>query len=400
MQSALFNITPTLSVGELMRHLKHILAADDLAQDAWVRGEVSNFIRASSGHLYFSLKDAEGAIRCVMWKGQAGGLRRLPVEGDSVRAHGHVSLYEVRGDMQLYVDELVFDGAGVLWQRFEALKAQLEREGLFDRKRLIPVQPRTIGIVTSERGAALQDMLRILNQRWPLVSVVLCHCQVQGVDAPAQIVSAIRALNREPEIETIIVARGGGSIEDLWAFNDEAVARAIFGSRIPVISGVGHEVDFTIADFVADLRAATPTAAAALAVPDRAEIGRVIRQQRARLWLAADNQVRRSGEQLAERRRSLVRLAPAARIERERQRVDDDVEALGRAMEQRIRSLRERLGSRRLQLGALNPLAILARGYAIVRKDGHPIVSVQQVAPGEQVRVRVSDGEFAATVSG
>ena len=400
MQSALFNITPTLSVGELMRHLKHILAADDLAQDAWVRGEVSNFIRASSGHLYFSLKDAEGAIRCVMWKGQAGGLRRLPAEGDSVRAHGHVSLYEVRGDMQLYVDELVFDGAGVLWQRFEALKAQLEREGLFDRKRLIPVQPRTIGIVTSERGAALQDMLRILTLRWPLVAVVLCHCQVQGVDAPAQIVNAIRALNREPEIETIIVARGGGSIEDLWAFNDEGVARAIFGSRLPVISGVGHEVDFTIADFVADLRAATPTAAAALAVPDRAEIGRVIRQQRARLWLAADNQVRRSGEQLAERRRSLVRLAPAARIERERQRVDDAVEALGRAMEQRIRSLRERLGSRRLQLGALNPLAILARGYAIVRKDGHPIVSVRQVAAGEQVRVRVSDGEFAATVSG
>ena len=400
MQSALFNITPTLSVGELMRYLKHILAADDLAQDAWVRGEVSNFIRASSGHLYFSLKDAEGAIRCVMWKGQASGLRRLPAEGDSVRAHGHVSLYEVRGDMQLYVDELVFDGAGVLWQRFEALKAQLEREGLFDRKRLIPVQPRTIGIVTSEKGAALQDMLRILTQRWPLVAVVLCHCQVQGVDAPAQIVNAIRALNREPEIETIIVARGGGSIEDLWAFNDEGVARAIFGSRLPVISGVGHEVDFTIADFVADLRAATPTAAATLAVPDRAEIARVIQQQRARLWLAADNQVRRSGEQLAERRRSLVRLAPAARIERERQQVDDDVEALGRAMEQRIRSLRERLSSRRLQLAALSPLAILARGYAIVRKDGHPIVSVQQVAQGEQVHVRVSDGEFAATVSG
>jgi len=400
MQSALFNISPTLSVGELMRHLKHILAADDLAQDAWVRGEVSNFIRASSGHLYFSLKDAEGAIRCVMWKGQATGLRRLPVEGDSVRAHGHVSLYEVRGDMQLYVDELVFDGAGVLWQRFEALKAQLEHEGLFDRKRLIPVQPRTIGIVTSEKGAALQDMLRILTQRWPLVTVVLCHCQVQGVDAPAQIVNAIRALNREPEIETIIVARGGGSIEDLWAFNDESVARAIFGSRLPVISGVGHEVDFTIADFVADLRAATPTAAAALAVPDRAEIARVIQQHRARLWLAADNQVRRSGEQLAERRRSLVRLAPAARIERERQQVDDHVEALGRAMEQRIRALRERLGSSRLQLAALNPLAILARGYALVRKDGHPIVSVQQVGRGEQVHVRVSDGEFAATVSG
>jgi exodeoxyribonuclease VII large subunit len=400
MQSALFTITPTLTVGELMRHLKHLLAIDDLAQDAWVRGEISNFVRAASGHLYFSLKDSEGAIRCVMWKGQALGLGRLPVEGDSVRAHGHISLYEVRGDLQLYVDELVFDGVGALWQKFEALKAQLEREGLFDRKRLIPIQPRTIGIVTSEKGAALQDMLRILTQRWPLVKVVLCPCQVQGVDAPVQIVNAIRALNREPEVETIIVARGGGSIEDLWAFNDEGVARAVFGSRVPVISGVGHEVDFTIADFVADLRAPTPTAAAALAVPDRVEITRVIQQQRARLWLAADHEVTHRAEQLAERRRSLVRLAPTARIERERQRVDDAVEVLGRAMDYRLRSLRERLQSRRLQLAALNPLAILARGYAIVRKDGQPVASVQQVGAGDQVRVRVSDGEFAATVSG
>jgi exodeoxyribonuclease VII large subunit len=400
MQSALFTITPTLTVGELMRHLKRVLAVDDLVQDAWVRGEISNYIRAASGHLYFSLKDAEGAIRCVMWKGQAIGLGRLPVEGDSVRAHGHVSLYEVRGDLQLYVDELVFDGVGALWQRFEALKAQLEREGLFNRKRPIPTQPRAIGIVTSEKGAALQDMLRILAQRWPLVAVVLCHCQVQGADAPAQIINAIRALNREPEVDTIIVARGGGSIEDLWAFNDEGVARAIFGSRLPVVSGVGHEVDFTIADFVADLRAATPTAAAALVVPDRVEIARVIRQQRARLWLAADNGVRRRSEQLAGRRRNLVRLAPSARIERERQHVDDAVEALGREMDRLLRSQRERVQGRQLQLAALNPLSILARGYAIVRKDGHPVASVQEVGAGDKLNVRVSDGEFAATVSG
>src|SRR5712692_791048 len=202
MQSPLFSITPTLTVGELMRHLKHLLDVDDIAPDVWVRGEISNFTRASSGHLYFSLKDGEAAVRCVMWKGQAIGLSRPPVEGDAVRAHGRVSLYEVRGDLQLYVDELAFDGVGALWKKFEALKAQLQSEGLFDRKRPIPTHPRCIGIVTSEKGAALQDMLRILRQRWPVVEVVLCACQVQGVEAPAQIVSAIRALNRERGVET------------------------------------------------------------------------------------------------------------------------------------------------------------------------------------------------------
>jgi exodeoxyribonuclease VII large subunit len=270
MQAPLFAIAPTLTVGELVRHLKHVLEVDPIAGDLWVRGEVSNFMRAASGHLYFSLKDSEGAVRCVMWKGQAIGLSRLPVEGDSIRAHGRMSLYEVRGDLQLYVDELIYDGVGALWKKFEALKARLQNEGLFDRKRPVTAQPRCIGIVTSEKGAALQDMLRILRQRWPLVEVVLSPCQVQGVDAPGQIVGAIRTLNRVREVETIIVARGGGSIEDLWAFNEEAVARAIFASAQPVISGVGHEVDFTIADFVSDLRAPTPTAAAAAAVPDRA----------------------------------------------------------------------------------------------------------------------------------
>jgi exodeoxyribonuclease VII large subunit len=400
MQAPLFAIAPTLTVGELVRHLKHVLEVDPIAGDLWVRGEVSNFTRAASGHLYFSLKDSEGAVRCVMWKGQAIGLSRLPVEGDSIRAHGRMSLYEVRGDLQLYVDELIFDGVGALWKKFEALKARLQTEGLFDRKRPVPVQPRCIGIVTSEKGAALQDMLRILRQRWPLVEVVLCPCQVQGVEAPAQIVGAIRALNRVREVETIIVARGGGSIEDLWAFNDEAVARAIFASPQPVISGVGHEVDFTIADFVSDLRAPTPTAAAAAVVPDRADAVRSLQHQRTRLWLAIDSALTQRVVQFDAQRRALMRQSPVDVIARNRQQVDESAAAMHRAFVRDLRNRRERLATRRLQLAALNPLAILARGYAIVRKDGIAVSSIQQVGSGDSVHVRLSDGEFTARVTG
>lgn len=400
MQAPLFAIAPTLTVGELVRHLKHVLEVDPIAGDLWVRGEVSNFMRAASGHLYFSLKDSEGAVRCVMWKGQATGLSRLPVEGDSIRAHGRMSLYEVRGDLQLYVDELIFDGVGALWKKFEALKARLQNEGLFDRKRPVSAQPRCIGIVTSEKGAALQDMLRILRQRWPLVEVVLCSCQVQGVEAPAQIVGAIRTLNRVKEIETIIVARGGGSIEDLWAFNDEAVARAIFASAQPVISGVGHEVDFTIADFVSDLRAPTPTAAAAAVVPDRADAVRSLQHQRTRLWLAIDSALTQRIAHFDAQRRALTRLSPVDVIARNRQQVDERAAAIHRGFVRDLRNRRARLDTRRLQLAALNPLAILARGYAIVRKDGIAVSSIQQVGSGDSVHVRLSDGEFTARVMG
>jgi exodeoxyribonuclease VII large subunit len=328
-------------------------------------------------------------------------LKRLPSEGDALRVHGHVSLYEVRGDLQLYVDELAFDGVGALWKKFELLKAQLQSEGLFDpaRKRPLPAYPRCIGIATSEKGAALQDMLRILRQRWPYAEVVLCPCQVQGMEAPEQLVNAIRTLDGDDAVELIIVARGGGSIEDLWAFNDETVARAICATRRPVISGVGHEVDTTIADFVADVRAATPTAAAAAATPDRAEVLRELRNRKVRQWLAIDNQLTTRRTRLTNLRRVLARTSPQGTIERERQRVDDRTRTLDKAVLHNLRSLRENLQSRRRQLSALNPAAILTRGYAIVRKDGHALSSVAQVAAGDQVHVRVSDGEFKATVN-
>ncbi|MBI5877447.1 MAG: exodeoxyribonuclease VII large subunit [Chloroflexi bacterium] len=398
MQPLLFPVSPTKTVGELMRHLKQVLNDDAVAPDVWVRGEISNLTRAGSGHLYFSLKDNEASIKCVMWRGQAAGLPRLPANGDAIRAHGYVGLYEARGDLQLYVNEVEFDGAGTLWQQYEALKAKLEKEGLFGRHRPLPMPPTTIGIVTSESGAALQDMLRILSARWPLAEVVLSPCMVQGADAPPQIVRAIKALNRRRGVDVIIVARGGGSLEDLWAFNDEAVARAIHASPQPVVSGVGHETDFTIADFVADERAPTPTAAAQLVTPDRAEWLRGLHGSRMQLFRAARERVAAERTRLTDTQRALRRLAPRNLIDFHRQRVDDARRALGLAIAHAVQSRRERLHGKRAHLEAVSPLAILARGYAIVRKDGRVVAHAAQARPGDEIAVRVSDGEFGATV--
>ncbi len=271
------NSTP-ITISSLTSHIVTLFEGDDVLRDVWVSGEISGWKRASSGHIYFTLKDAGAAITAVMWKGNAFRLTWQPQAGDQVIAHGYVGVYPERGNYQFYADQMRPAGKGQLYARFEALKAKLAAEGLFDadRKRPIPVQPKRVGIVTSAGAAALRDILRTLSLRWPLVDVVLFPTLVQGADAPSQIVRAIQAANRYSTeiapIDTLIVGRGGGSIEDLWAFNDEGVARAIVASAIPTIAGVGHEVDFSIADFVADLRAATPTAAASAAVPDRAEI--------------------------------------------------------------------------------------------------------------------------------
>ena len=401
MQPSLFTTPPpALSVGELMRHLKRLLEVDDIATGLWVRGEISNFTRAASGHLYFSLKDAEGAIRCVMWKTAAAQLTRRPADGDAARARGRVSLYEVRGDLQLYVEALEFDGVGALWQQFEALRARLTQEGLFDatRKRPLPLYPRCVGIVTSEKGAALQDMLRILSQRWPAVEVALCPTTVQGVEAPAQIAQAIERLNRDPRVQVIIIARGGGAIEDLWAFNDELVARAIYASRVPLVSGVGHETDFTIADFVADVRAPTLTAAAALVVPDQQDVRQTLAQQQQRMTQALAHALAMQRDQLTHTWRTLARLAPHAQLNRRRQQVDEQLRNLDEAARRQIQLRQVRLESKRLQLAALNPLAILARGYAIVSTQTAIVRQTQQVSPGDALTIRVSDGALRAEV--
>ncbi len=264
---ALFDASPRWTVSNLTRHLRQLLEGDPDLQGIWVEGEISNLSRPASGHIYFTLKDPSAALRCVMWKTEAARLRVSLQDGMAVEVHGSLGIYEVAGQYQLYADILRPVGEGALFQEFLRLKALLEAEGLFDpaRKRAIPPSPRRIGIVTSSTGAALRDMLNTLRRRMPLAEVVLAATPVQGEEAPLKLVAALRSLNRVVKPEVILLARGGGSIEDLWAFNDERVVRAIIESEAPVITGVGHETDFTLADFAADLRAPTPTAAAELA---------------------------------------------------------------------------------------------------------------------------------------
>ncbi|HEX7587689.1 MAG TPA: exodeoxyribonuclease VII large subunit, partial [Anaerolineae bacterium] len=279
MQESLFDLAPTLTVTQLARRIKEIVEDDLTLSDAWVRGEISNFTHATSGHLYFSLKDREAAIRCVMWRTDAARVFKLPANGDAVQVHGRVSMYEARGDVQLYVDEIKLAGAGALWQEFERLRARLDAEGLFaaERKRGLPQFPRRIGVVTSREGAVFHDICNVLRRRYPLVEILLAPTLVQGGTAAPQIAKVIESINR-CEIDLLIVARGGGSIEDLWAFNEEAVARAVHDSVLPIVAGIGHETDFTICDFVADLRAPTPTGAATAVTPDRTAIAHRVAQ--------------------------------------------------------------------------------------------------------------------------
>jgi exodeoxyribonuclease VII large subunit len=398
MQFSLF--TQVLRVSELTAHLRRVIESDDLMSDVWVQGEVSNASRYASGHFYFSLKDADASLRCVMWKGQVTRLPRLPREGEAVNAHGHVSVYDARGEVQLYVDRMEMLGAGALWQEFEKLKQKLAEEGLFDaaRKRALPKFPRRIGIVTSRSGAVIQDIRHILERRYPVPRVFLANTAVQGIDAPPQIVSALRLVQQVPGIDLIILARGGGSIEDFWAFNDERVARAICECSVPVICGVGHETDFTIADFCADVRAPTPTAAAQFCTPDQNEL-------RANLLLFEQRLRRALAEQTLDARRRLIRdtnmlrrVSPRAQIARRRQRLDDLARESARCLKRHIERDRARLTGTRRHLDALDPLATLGRGYAIVRRENQVVTDRAQVAADEQVNIRVHRGEFTARV--
>ena len=401
MQESLFNLAPTLTVTQLARRIKEIVEDDLTLSDTWVRGELSNFTHASSGHLYFSLKDREAAIRCVMWRTDAARVFKLPVNGDAVQVHGRVSMYEARGDVQLYVDEIKLAGAGALWQEFERLRARLDAEGLFaaERKRGLPQFPRTIGVVTSREGAVFHDICNVLRRRYPLVEILLAATLVQGGTAAPQIAAAIQSINRR-EIDLLIVARGGGSIEDLWAFNEEMVAQAIYRSRVPVISAVGHETDFTIADFVADVRAPTPSAAAELAVPDARELRAGVRIYQQRLAQMTRDRIGDARLELSQRTYALQRNSPRARVENDRQRIDDLARRVVTRARQLVALRRETLTGATRHLAALDPDATLERGYAIVRgkTSGRVVKRVSQVRRGEDIAVRVSDGEFDATV--
>ena len=390
------------SVSEVSAYLKDLLESDHNLADLWVQGEISNFSQPRSGHLYFTLKDASAALKCVMWRNMAQRLQFLLRDGDAVEVHGSLSVYEAGGQYQLYADLIRPVGEGALYQEFLRLKAQLEAEGLFDpeRKRSIPEWPRRIGIVTSPTGAALRDMLNTLRRRYPLVKVILAPTAVQGEEAPPGIVSALQSLNLTASPDVILLARGGGSIEDLWAFNDERVARAIAASAAPVISGVGHETDFTIADFVADLRAPTPTAAAELATPDRNDLRAALNDQNQRLERAALGQIAAQRWQLNEFQNRLLHQNPLARIRNDRQRLDELTHRTGVALSHQMKLERSQLFGLVRRLEALSPLAILQRGYAVVSTaDGSIVHSAVQVNPGDRLDIRVHEGQFPVEVA-
>ena len=383
------------AVKQVATHLRELVESDLFLSDIWIAGEVSNLRTYPSGHLYFSLKEADAALSCVLFKSDNKGFQFA--DGDAVVAHGRVSFYEVRGDLQFIVDFVQPEGVGALQAEFERMKARLEEEGLFDpaRKRPLPRYPRRVGVATSQAGAVFHDICHVLERRWPLAEVVLAPTSVQGPDAVAGIVAAVEALNREAT-DVIIVARGGGSLEDLWSFNDERVARAVFGSVVPVVSGVGHETDTTICDFVADLRAPTPSAAAELVAPDRTEVA-------VRLSVAAGtlhSHVRSLAEEGATRvRQAATRIERSARdVNRERQRADDQTRRAMSALEGRVQTHVRGLHGYRLALRSLDPYGTLQRGYALVQRDGHVVESVADTNVGERLNVRVRDGDFPVRV--
>ncbi len=391
------------AVHEITSYLRELFESNPLLGDLWITGECSNVSRPASGHVYFTLKDADAQLRCAFFArrgGPSATTSRLVENGAAVTAHGRVSLYEQRGELQFYVDFVQPEGVGALQAEYERLKAQLEQEGLFDesRKRPLPRFPRRIGVVTSESGAVFHDICHVLERRWPLAEIVLAPTPVQGPDAVPGIIGGLDQLNRLGDIDVIIAGRGGGSIEELWAFNDEHVARAIFASSVPVVSAVGHETDTTIADFVADRRAPTPSAAAEIVAPDRADL-------RVRLGVAAGSLESVLRERLATERASvrecvryIERRAPD--VNRERQRADDLARRAQSAAERLHRDAVQGVGGCVWRLKALDPFATLERGYAIVQRGPAVISSVASVRAGDALDVRVKDGTFGAVVGG
>jgi exodeoxyribonuclease VII large subunit len=393
------------SVSTLSLYLKELLDTDDVLRDVWVHGEVSNCKTYPSGHCYFTLKEGDAQLLCVFFK--YSRLRTSAPElrnGMAIAVNGRVSFYERDGKLQCYVESIEPLGEGALFQRFEQLKNRLAAEGLFDeeRKRPLPAQPAVIGIVTSPQAAALRDMLRVLKNRYPMVRVVLAPSLVQGAEAPASIEAALDLLNEYGEADVIIVARGGGSIEELWAFNEEIVARAIARSRIPVVSGVGHETDFTIADFVADYRASTPTAAALAAVPDVEEWKSAVLAQQRELASLLEQRLTSLRDNLERTQRDLLRVNPRRMIDSRKQQVDELTERLQSHIGHVLALRNERLRGAAAQLHSLSPLLTIARGYAIVRRhaDQAVVASTQQVQVGEQLTIQVQDGTIAVDVRG
>ena len=393
---------PLYTVSQLTQYIKSLFETDPELQDLWVEGEVSNCMQSTAGHIYFTLKDAAAELRCALWRSQIPGLEHRPANGEAILVHGRASVYEARGAYQIYVDQVHPRGTGVLFLQFQMLKERLQREGLFatERKRALPAFPRRVGVVTSPRGAAIRDILNVLARRYPLAEVIVAPTAVQGEEAPPQIVAAIEALNAHTDVDVLIVARGGGSLEELWAFNDERVARAIFASQVPVISGVGHETDYTIADCVADVRAPTPSAAAEIAVPDQETLRGLVIRYRGDLGQALQRRLAASRAKTEHAVALLDRLSPRALLDRRRQNLDDLRQRMSKTQRHRLNLLRGHLVGLALRLHTLNPESTLKRGYAIVsrRDTGAVVTRAAQVSSGDPIEVRVSDGQFAGSV--
>jgi exodeoxyribonuclease VII large subunit len=388
------------TVSRLNREARMLLEAG--LPPLWIEGEISNFARPSSGHWYFTLKDADAQVRCAMFRSANLRARVAPRDGMQVLVRARVSLYEARGEYQLIAELLEDAGEGALRRRFEELKAKLAAEGLFDAalKRALPRLPRRIGVVTSPTGAAIRDILHVLARRFPAIPVLIYPVPVQGAGAAAEIAAAIRLASERRDADVLILARGGGSLEDLWAFNEEPVARAIRDSAVPVVSGVGHEIDFTIADFAADVRAPTPSGAAEVVVPDRAEWLRALgasHERLARAWRRVGGQAR---ERLAWLARRLELTHPRTRLTARAQRLDELEARLGRALRRELAAAGARLAAAARTLNAVSPIATLERGYAIVtRADGRVVRAARDVAAGDTVRARTAVGSIAATVT-
>jgi len=399
--------TPRIfTVQEITRHIRQRLDEDEVLSDIYVKGELSNLTQPTSGHLYFTLKDEFSELRCVMFREKSIGLRFTPEDGMSVIVRGHISVYEKRGNYQLYVDEIQEEGIGALYRAFEQLKKRLKEEGLFDiaYKKPIPSFPRRIGIITSPTGAAVRDMLNITKRRFPHVHILLAPVAVQGKEAPWQIVNAIRLMNRVNaelmKIDVLVVGRGGGSIEELWAFNEETVAREIFSSEIPVISAVGHETDFTIADFVADRRAATPSEAAELVVPDNREIVRNLSSLELRMRQNVFKAVEFQRRKLESMEKNILFRKPTERINQYRQAIDEIKRNMLAEISHLVALHKKSLQALTGKLDALSPLAILERGYSICSRlpEGKVIRSVEDISVGDALKILFSDGEAVSEV--
>ncbi|NSW91356.1 MAG: exodeoxyribonuclease VII large subunit [Firmicutes bacterium] len=391
-----------LTVSELNRYIKEILSRDLILANLWVKGEISNYKYHYSGHMYFTLKDEKSLIKCVMFKGQTYGLKFLPENGIKVMARGYVSVFERDGQYQLYIEEMQPDGLGSLYLAFEQLKKKLEAEGLFDKsvKKKLPYLPKSIGVITSSTGAVIRDIINVVSRRFPNIEIKLYPVAVQGEQAAPMISRAIKVLNRLNCVDVIILARGGGSLEELWPFNEEIVARSIYESNIPIISAVGHETDFTVADFVADVRAPTPSAAAEIVVPEK----RILKQKTADLKLRLQNALLKSINinrvRYARLAGSIAFRQPYNRINQERIRLDN----LGRYMYNALLTQKEKAKMRIVflidKLDMLSPLNVLARGYGIVRSkpDNKLIKSANDVKSGDEIEIALKDGVIDASV--